>query len=60
MNAKPAKFNDYSLWADAAAGAIRTIFGLVWAIDAFFNGSRTSSIITWATSQASSVDSRSG
>jgi nitrite reductase (NO-forming) len=36
MNAKPAKINDYSLWADAAAGAIRTTFGLVWAIDAFF------------------------
>ncbi|MHB8629153.1 MAG: hypothetical protein ACYDBJ_27080 [Aggregatilineales bacterium] len=35
MNAKPIKFNDYSLWADAAAGAIRTAFGLVWAIDAY-------------------------
>ena len=36
MNAKPVQSNDYSLWADAAAGAIRTTFGLVWAIDAFF------------------------
>jgi nitrite reductase (NO-forming) len=35
MNAYPAKSN-FSFWADAAAGAIRTTFGLVWAIDAFF------------------------
>jgi nitrite reductase (NO-forming) len=36
MNTSPMKSNDYSLWADVAAGAIRTAFGLVWAIDAYF------------------------
>ena len=36
MNTKPVKSNDYSLWADTAAGAIRAAFGLVWAIDAYF------------------------
>jgi nitrite reductase (NO-forming) len=35
MNAKPGNSNDYSLWADTAAGAIRTAFGLVWAMDAY-------------------------
>jgi nitrite reductase (NO-forming) len=35
MNSKPSKTNDYSLWADVAAGAIRTAFGLVWAMDAY-------------------------
>ena len=35
MNAQPIKFNDYSLWADTAAGAICAAFGLVWAIDAY-------------------------
>ena len=35
MNAKPSNSNDYSLWADTAAGVIRTAFGLVWAIDAY-------------------------
>jgi nitrite reductase (NO-forming) len=35
MNEKLSKSNDYSLWADVAAGAIRTIFGLVWACDAY-------------------------
>ena len=35
MNAKPSNSNDYSLWADTATGAIRTAFGLVWAIDAY-------------------------
>ena len=36
MNTKPVQSSDHSLEADAAAGAIRTTFGLVWAIDAFF------------------------
>jgi nitrite reductase (NO-forming) len=36
MSTKPIKSNDYSLWADTAAGAIRAAFGLVWAIDAYF------------------------
>ena len=27
--------NDRSPWVDAAAGAVRTAFGLVWAIDAY-------------------------
>jgi nitrite reductase (NO-forming) len=36
MSTKPSKSNDYSLWADTTAGAIRTAFGLVWAIDAYF------------------------
>lgn len=36
MDPKLVKSNDYSLWADAFAGAIRAAFGLVWAIDAFF------------------------
>jgi nitrite reductase (NO-forming) len=27
--------NDYSLWADTAAGGIRAAFGLAWAIDAY-------------------------
>jgi nitrite reductase (NO-forming) len=35
MNAKPIKSNDYSLWSDTAAGAIRTAFGLIWAMDAY-------------------------
>jgi nitrite reductase (NO-forming) len=35
MNAKPIKSTDYSLWTDTAAGAIRTAFGLVWAMDAY-------------------------
>jgi nitrite reductase (NO-forming) len=35
MSARPSNSNDYSLWADTAAGAIRTAFGLVWAIDAY-------------------------
>jgi nitrite reductase (NO-forming) len=29
------KTYDYSLWADTGAGAIRTIFGLIWACDAY-------------------------
>ena len=35
MNAKLSKFNDYSLWADTAAAAIRISFGLIWAMDAY-------------------------
>jgi nitrite reductase (NO-forming) len=35
MDAKPIKSSDYSLWADTAAGGIRTAFGLIWAIDAY-------------------------
>ena len=35
MNAKSIKSTDYSLWTDTAAGAIRTTFGLVWAMDAY-------------------------
>jgi nitrite reductase (NO-forming) len=36
VNVKSTKTNDISLWADTAAGAIRTAFGMIWAIDAFF------------------------
>jgi nitrite reductase (NO-forming) len=35
MNLKPSNSTLHSLWADTAAGAIRTAFGLVWAIDAY-------------------------
>jgi nitrite reductase (NO-forming) len=36
MNAKVSNDNSSSLWVDAAAGAIRTAFGLAWALDAYF------------------------
>ncbi len=35
MNAGTARLSSYSLWAYIAAAAIRTAFGLVWAIDAY-------------------------
>ena len=35
MSAKLIKSIDYSLWSDTAAGAIRTAFGLIWAMDAY-------------------------
>jgi len=35
MNAKSIKSVDYSLWSYTAAGAIRTAFGLIWAMDAY-------------------------
>jgi nitrite reductase (NO-forming) len=35
MNPKLDKSNDYSLWADTAAAAIRIAFGLIWAMDAY-------------------------
>jgi nitrite reductase (NO-forming) len=35
MNAKQIKSNDYSLWADTAAAAIRIAFGMIWAMDAY-------------------------
>jgi nitrite reductase (NO-forming) len=35
MNKKDSNSNDYSLWADMAAGGIRAAFGLAWAIDAY-------------------------
>lgn len=36
MNAKHISSSDHSLLAVTAAGAVRTVFGLVWAIDAYF------------------------
>ncbi len=30
-----ASTNQRSLWVDTAAGAVRTVFGLVWAVDAY-------------------------
>jgi nitrite reductase (NO-forming) len=33
---KPTSSNERSLWVDTAAGAVRTAFGLIWAIDAYF------------------------
>jgi len=35
MNPNLDKSNDYSLWADTAAAAIRIAFGLIWAMDAY-------------------------
>ena len=35
MNPKLENSNDYSLWADTAAAAIRIAFGLIWAMDAY-------------------------
>jgi nitrite reductase (NO-forming) len=35
MNTKAVNTNDYSLWADTAAGAVRAAFGLAWAVDAY-------------------------
>jgi nitrite reductase (NO-forming) len=35
MDTKTSNDNDYSLWADTAAGAIRAAFGLAWAMDAY-------------------------
>ncbi|MGD0610411.1 MAG: hypothetical protein ABSB41_02770 [Anaerolineales bacterium] len=36
MNAKRIDSSDHSMLAVTAAGAVRTVFGLVWAIDAYF------------------------
>jgi len=36
MSTATGKTSNYSLWAYAAAGGVRAVFGLVWAIDAFF------------------------
>jgi nitrite reductase (NO-forming) len=35
MSKKTARTNDRSPWVDTTAGAVRTAFGLVWAIDAY-------------------------
>jgi nitrite reductase (NO-forming) len=35
MDANLSKANNFSLWVDTAAGAIRTAFGLAWAFDAY-------------------------
>jgi nitrite reductase (NO-forming) len=35
MKKNMASTNQRSLWVDTAAGAVRTVFGLVWAVDAY-------------------------